>query len=187
MRRCRPHVPEVAGEWSQPIYDILDLCDSVLFLHLVVFKYIALQLYFLVVCRSSIICSSTFESKLWVHTVVHCLLCTSPSAAYFVSTCSLSLCTRWLPMSDKCVLVAMMMQQIERYRHKFVVQRRRLRQSKPPHQRLPIRRRRKRRGRGGDHGCETPAHRNQKASKVNTAFSLAHDSSDSENESATIN
>ena len=146
-----------------------------------------IELYFLVVCRSSIICSSTFESKLWVHTVVHCLLCTSPSAAYFVSTCSLSLCMRWLSMSDKCVLVAMMMQQIERYRHKFVVQRRRLRQSKPPHQRLPIRRRRKRRGRGGDHGCETPAHRNRNASKVNTAFSLAHDSSDSENESATIN
>ena len=80
LRRCRPHVAAVAGEWGRPIYQI-----SVLFLHLVVFKYIALNV--LVVCRSSSICSSNQSFGSIQLCIV--ILCPSPSAACSVSTFSL--------------------------------------------------------------------------------------------------
>ena len=74
---------------------ILDLCSFPS--HLLVFKYIALN--FLVVCRSSSICSSNQSFGSIQLCIV--ILCPSPSAAYSVSTCSL--CTI-APYPTTCVL-----------------------------------------------------------------------------------
>ena len=63
LRRCRPHVAAVAGKWGRP--HILDLCSfpslSSIQIHRIELS-----------CCLPFFQHLLFESKLWVHTVVHC-------------------------------------------------------------------------------------------------------------------